>query len=62
MIAYVCDKCGTVIERGDARYLIKSIKASSRFADPVVICLCDKCKKSWEEKIPELFDYNEPLK
>jgi len=61
MIAYVCDECGKVIPKNAGRYLLKSIKASNQYVDPVVICLCESCKDKWAEKVPELFRFNEAV-
>ena len=61
MIAYVCDECEKVIPKNAGRYLLKSIKASNPYADPVVICLCESCKDKWAEKVPELFQFGETI-
>ena len=55
MIGFFCDFCEEKIPNGKDRYLIKVTKASDKTVKPYSICLCEKCKKTFEEKIPLLF-------
>lgn len=56
MKLYGCDFCEEIIGSKDAAYLVKVTKLGDRETKPKTICLCEKCKKSWGEKIPQLFD------
>lgn len=55
MIAYICDVCEESIPKGAERYLIKVSEVNRKIKLPNTICLCEKCKNSWEEKLPQLF-------
>ena len=55
MIAYICDMCEENISKGEERYLIKAMEVNRKIKLPNTICLCESCKKSWEEKLPQLF-------
>lgn len=56
MIAYICDWCEESIPKDEERYLIKVMEVNRKIKLPNTICLCEKCKKSWEENLPQLFD------
>jgi len=56
MIAYICDVCEESIAKSEPRYMIKVSEVNRRNKVPKTICLCARCKKTWEERIPQLFD------
>jgi len=56
MIAYICDVCEESIARSDERYMVKVSEVNRRLKAPKTICLCSNCKKTWEERIPQMFD------
>ena len=55
MIAYICDVCEESIPSSEERYLIKVSELNKKTKTPNTICLCERCKKTWEWKIPQLF-------
>lgn len=62
MILYGCDFCDEVLKKGDPRYLIKVTRTgdvSNKSKSTIYMCLCKKCKKSWAEKVPQLFDFDD---
>lgn len=59
MIAYICDACEEAIAWNEERYMVKVSEVNQRALAPLTICLCGKCKQTWERKIPQLFDMDE---
>lgn len=59
MIAYICDVCEESIARSEERYMVKVSEVNRRLKAPKTICLCERCKKTWAVKLPQLFAMNE---
>lgn len=59
MIAYICDMCEESIPSTEERYLIKVSELNKKTKVPNTICLCERCKKTWAVKLPQLFAMKE---
>ena len=56
MIAYICDVCDESISKSEERYMVKVSEVNHRLKAPKTICLCGKCKRTWSERLPQLFE------